>query len=195
MNIHKHWKIILSLTLIFITGAVTGSVITFQVVKRVVSNRTNPDQWSARVLREYRKHLQLTPEQINRIKPRMIEASRNLKAARTEFAQMHRLVFRDIHSDLMEELTPEQREMFKRVREEQMQRYRRSNNGLNGREMNSNQLHGRPQWQQRPQWQREMMKREMVRREREYRSGQQKDENPRRLNSLPEQSAESPNDR
>jgi len=183
MDIQKHWKIILSLTLIFVAGAVTGSVITFQVVKRMVRNRTNPDQWSARVLREYRSRLHLTPEQIERIRPRMIEANRNLKAARAEFAQTHSMILRDIQSDLMRELTPEQREIFKQIREEQTQRFRRAANpGAPG----SNQLHTRPPWQQRPKWQRDLMKREMTRRERERRGHPPSTNSPpRQLNQPP----------
>ncbi|MGB0581904.1 MAG: hypothetical protein ACPGVU_19590 [Limisphaerales bacterium] len=120
----RHWKIVLSLALIFIAGAVTGSVVTFKIVKQVVNARTNPDQWSGRILREYRDRLQLTPVQIERIKPRMMEAGRELKDTRSEFTQAYGQIFRRVHTEIYEELRPEQREMFRRIREEKMAKFR-----------------------------------------------------------------------
>lgn len=120
----KHWKIILSLSLIFVAGAVTGSVVTFKIVKQVVNSRTNPDQWSGRILREYRHRLKLTPAQIERIKPRMMEAGRDLKATRSDFNQAYGQIFRRVHAEIFQELTPKQREMFRRIREEKMAKFR-----------------------------------------------------------------------
>ena len=42
MEALRQWKIVGSLTAIFIAGAVTGGVITFQVVKSIVRARSNP---------------------------------------------------------------------------------------------------------------------------------------------------------
>lgn len=124
MEPFKHWKIVLSLTSIFVAGAITGGVVTFQVVRSVVRARTNPDQWSARVLRDYRDRLELTKEQQERIRPLLMEAGREMKQTRAEFMQTHAGLMRKINAALLRELSPEQRKVFEEIREEQKHRFR-----------------------------------------------------------------------
>jgi len=163
----KHWKIILSLSFIFIAGAVTGSVVTFKIVKQVVNSRTNPDQWSGRILREYRHRLQLTPEQMDRIKPGMIEAGREMKETRSEFKQAYGQIYRRVHAEIFQELTPKQREMFRRIRYEKMARFRMRQSGPPN-------LMSRPQNPMNREKQRmieEKLKRERMRDQKEKQSG------------------------
>ena len=124
MDALKHWKIILSLTAIFVAGAVTGSVITFKVVRNVVKARTNPDLWSSRVLRDYKHRLKLTPEQIEHIRPLMMEANREMKMTRGDYLQAHGQLIRELHASLDQELTSEQRRVLDNIRNEQMRRFR-----------------------------------------------------------------------
>jgi len=124
MAAFKHWKIVFSLVSIFVAGAITGGVVTFQVVRGVIRARTNPDQWSGRVFRDYRHRLDLTDEQQARLRPMMMEAGREMKRTRAEFMQSHGQLMRNIHTSLMRELTPEQRAVFEEIREEQMRRFR-----------------------------------------------------------------------
>ena len=147
MEALRQWKIVGSLTAIFIAGAVTGSVITFQVVKSIVRARSNPDQWSTRVMREYRHHLQLTPEQVDQIKPRMMEAHRQMKMTRSDLMQEHGQIYRQLHMEIMQVLTPEQRDAFRRLREKKMARFRERNQSPN--------LRNSPAWRenmQRERW-------------------------------------------
>ncbi len=155
----------LSLSVIFVAGAVTGSVITFQIVKQLVRSKSNPDQWSTRVLREYKRRLNLSAEQIERIRPRLMEANQDLKNARSEFARAHGQVFLDIHASLDEELTPEQRQSFRRLRTEQLQRFHaRPETDAGMKRSRTNGIRPiQPPWQQRSQRQREMMLRERPR--------------------------------
>jgi hypothetical protein len=127
MKMPTSFKVIASLVAIFVAGAVTGSVITFQVVKHVVNARTNPDQWSGRVLREYKHRLDLTPAQMDPIKPKMMTAGRELKFARTEFMQNYSAILRETNEDIFVALTPTQRKHFKQFRREQIGKMRARN--------------------------------------------------------------------
>ncbi|MBL6764736.1 MAG: hypothetical protein ISQ14_07260 [Verrucomicrobiae bacterium] len=120
----RHWKIILSLTAIFVAGAVTGGVITFQVVRSVVRSRTNPELWSNRILHDYKDRLDLSEEQLNRIRPQMAAAGKEVMKTRQQFMQVHGELLKELHDSLLRELTTEQRQIFKEIREEQMQRFR-----------------------------------------------------------------------
>jgi hypothetical protein len=120
----KHWKIILSLAAIFMAGAVTGGVITFQVVRQVVRTRTNPEQWPGRVLRDYQHRLHLAPDQQERIRPILSEAGRKMQRNRAEYIKAHADLLHEVHSTLVHELTPAQSEIFEEIRREQMQRFR-----------------------------------------------------------------------
>jgi hypothetical protein len=154
MKMPTSFKVIASLVAIFVTGAITGSVITFQVVKRVVNARTNPDQWPDRVLREYKHRLDLTPRQMDQIRPKMAAAGRELKFARTDFAQNYSAILRQTNEDIFQALTPEQRERFKQFRREQMGKMRNRYPNL------AAQPRPRPPSQQRPDL-REMPNRRM----------------------------------
>lgn len=124
MEAIKHWKIVLSLAAIFLAGAVTGGVITFQVVRSVVRARTNPDQWSARILRDYQDRLDLSQEQMDRIRPVLLQAGQQMKQARGEFIQLHGRLMREVNATLTQELTPVQKQIFEELREEQVRRFR-----------------------------------------------------------------------
>jgi hypothetical protein len=139
MKMPTSFKVIASLVAIFVAGAVTGSVITFQVVKHVVNARTNPDQWSGRVLREYKHRLDLTPAQMDPIKPKMMTAGRELKFARTEFMQNYSAILRETNEAIFVALTPTQRKRFKQFRREQIGKMRARNPNQQPRPMQ--QLH------------------------------------------------------
>ena len=124
METSKQWKIILSLAAIFAAGAVTGGVITFQTVRKMVQARTNPDQWPGRVFRDYRNRLKLEPGQQERIRPILTEAGRKMKRTRAEYLQAHGQLMREIHAALLPVLTPEQIQVLDEIKAEQMQRMR-----------------------------------------------------------------------
>ena len=120
----RHWKIIVSLTAIFVAGAVTGGVITFQIVRKVVRAKTNPELWSKRILHDYKDRLDLSEEQVLKIRPKMAAAGSQMMQTRQQFMQAHGLLMRDLHETLLQELTPGQRKIFQEIREEQAQRFR-----------------------------------------------------------------------
>ncbi len=124
MNALRHWKIIASLTAIFVAGAVTGSVLTYQIVRNVVRARTNPDQWSMHILQDYRTRLDLTDEQVEVIRPKMMMAGRELRLVRSDFSQQLQQILRQANAEIVKELTPEQREQFELLKKEQAQRFR-----------------------------------------------------------------------
>ncbi len=120
----RHWKVILALLALFAFGALTGTVVTLKVVKRVIESRTNPERMSQSMLQEYHRRLNLTPEQVERIRPILQRTGREMWALRTEMSGRTFQVIRLAHDEIATELTPEQREEFARVNKEMRERYR-----------------------------------------------------------------------
>ncbi len=66
MNRFRKIKIVLYLAGIFFAGIVTGVFISFQVVRHMMPNQTNmTEHWS----RQLQSRLDLSPEQMRKIKP------------------------------------------------------------------------------------------------------------------------------
>ncbi len=120
----RHWKVILALVAIFITGGVTGTAVTLKVVKQIVASRTDPERMPGRMLREYEQRLGLTTEQVEKIRPVLQRAGREMAQLRTEMAGRSFQVIRRSNEEIAAELTPEQQKLFEELRAELRERYR-----------------------------------------------------------------------
>ena len=124
MNWLRHWKVILALVALFITGGVTGTAVTLKVVKQIVANRTDPERMPGRMLHEYEKRLGLTPEQVEKIRPMLQRAGREMAQLRMEMAGRSFQVIRRSNEEIVAELTPEQQKLFEELKGELRERYR-----------------------------------------------------------------------
>ena len=146
----RHWKIILSLVAIFIVGFVSGGVMTLAITKRVIARHTTTTNLGVTVAQHYARQLDLTPEQVEKLKPifaraaadvrspdRMtltirvgIEAD-NLRAAMDWAAASGRaddvmmgvmLSMRQLNEEVARELTPGQQAKFEKMKERNRKR-------------------------------------------------------------------------
>jgi hypothetical protein len=128
MIARRHWKIILTFVAVFVAGAVTGGVFALGVVKRTVDQKINPSRWPASLLETYQRRLQLTPAQVEQMRP-VIEESRHQWALTVRSAVgSYGGIVRRLDEKLEPLLTPEQKVEHERIREEVRARFRRQFN-------------------------------------------------------------------
>ena len=115
MNRFRKIKIVLYLAGIFFAGIVTGVFISFQVVRHIMPNQANmTEHWS----RQLQSRLDLSPEQMRKIKP----------VIRITIGEFKDIVVADALSALTNcnaqiavELTPEQKVKFEQLAKEQLE--------------------------------------------------------------------------
>jgi Spy/CpxP family protein refolding chaperone len=113
MSFLRHWQIVLLLVAIFLVGAVSVALLTARAVKRAAASPTAPQNLVATAARYYQRELELTPEQVEQLRPIFIETARDIGRARREMYQsMQRM-----HGEMEQMLTPEQKEKFQELRE------------------------------------------------------------------------------
>jgi len=113
MSFLRHWQIVLLLVAIFLVGAASGALLTVRAVKRAASSSTAPQNLVATAARYYQRELQLTPDQVEQLRPIFIETARDIGRSRREMYQsMQRM-----HGEMEKVLTPEQQEKFRELRE------------------------------------------------------------------------------
>jgi uncharacterized membrane protein len=114
---NKTWKVVLTFTCVFLAGAVAGGFTYARFARTVVESRIRAEQFASSYLKRLEESLELTPEQVVRIKP-VIEATGE------ELGRMRRETigaFQRLDAAIVKELTPEQKtkfeEMQRRMRE------------------------------------------------------------------------------
>ena len=116
MNPFRHWKIILGLTALFIVGVVTGSALTIGIAKRLKERENN--EWPQMVYRMYKHRLKLTADQEQKLKPYFSQAGDELRTVRRETVVNVLGVVRKLNQNVEQELTPQQKAEFDKLREE-----------------------------------------------------------------------------
>lgn len=120
----RHWKVILALVALFLIGGVTGTAVTLKVVKQIVANRSNPERVPQLMLHEYERRLDLTPEQVEKIRPIMQRTGREMWELRAEMTGRTFQIIRHSNEQIAAELTPEQQKRFEELKTELRERYR-----------------------------------------------------------------------
>ncbi|WP_415907817.1 hypothetical protein [Oleiharenicola sp. Vm1] len=121
----KPWKLVLLLTGIFLAGAVAGGFVTLEVGKSMLRKRLAPDNWGPARLKMLEKHLDLTSDQIERLKPIVRRDVDELNRLRQQGFQETRRILERMEKDIAEVLTPEQRAKFEKLNAEMRERARR----------------------------------------------------------------------
>lgn len=82
MSILSRWKLLSALLAIFIAGGVVGGVATYRVITRFQHERLDQRTWTPRTLRWLAKEGDLSPAQIERLRPRVDAAMHELAGLR-----------------------------------------------------------------------------------------------------------------
>lgn len=113
MNALRRWQIVLLLVAIFAVGAVSGALVTLRVVKRAAAKAGQPQNMLQAAARYYQRQLELTPEQVEQLRPVFQQTAREIAASRRDmFHSMQRM-----HEEMEKVLTPEQQTKFAELRE------------------------------------------------------------------------------
>ena len=125
----QHWKIILSLALIFSAGVFVGHQLGSQKTSEPEKRHDHRGSFQKNVLNDLSEKLTLTPEQIGKISPIILEMENELKEVRNETFKLTKEVIDRLNAKISEELDPEQQTLFKQWHEEQRQKWKERSSG------------------------------------------------------------------
>jgi len=113
------WKLALVFAVLFLTGGLSGSVITYSVMrKHSPSNRIrNFHTWSENLMQKLQRVVQLTPEQSAKIRPRVEAAVQQMQSIQVQAIQQGSDAFDAALSEIETGLNPDQQKRLERFRE------------------------------------------------------------------------------
>lgn len=130
----KPWKIALVLLGIFLAGALTGGAIVVQLGRAMAVKRAMPEQWTPMQMKRLVDRLDLTPEQMDQLRPIVRRNMNDLNRLRTYTLSETRSTIERMERDISEKLTPEQRVRFERMNKEMRERAQRFQQERGGRQ-------------------------------------------------------------
>ena len=113
------WKLALVFAVLFLTGGLSGSVITYSVLrKQAIPNPTrNFRTWSDNLMRKLQRIGQLTPEQSARIRPRVEAAVKQMQSIQIQAMQQVSDALDAALAEIESGLNPDQQKRVERFRE------------------------------------------------------------------------------
>jgi len=113
------WKLALVFAVLFLTGGLSGSVITYSVLrKQAIPNPTrNFRAWSDNLMRKLQRIGQLTPEQSARIRPRVEAAVKQMQSIQIQAMQQGSDALDAALAEIESGLNPDQQKRVERFRE------------------------------------------------------------------------------
>jgi uncharacterized membrane protein len=115
---NKPWKVIIVLLGIFAAGGVTGGFVTARVCKNKMLNRPVPEEWAPKTLERLVKRLELTPAQVDQIRPIVSRNMEELNRVRSQSMSDTQYVVEGMQSEISEQLSPEQRIKYEQLNRE-----------------------------------------------------------------------------
>ena len=122
---NSKWKLLLYLVVIFVAGGVTGAVVSARNTRQKFFAPPKPAEITAHILKRLEKKLDLTPEQVTRIKPLILRSAQEFDALHAESLRRIGRVFEDLNQQIAVELTPEQRGRLERMDQERRESWQR----------------------------------------------------------------------
>jgi hypothetical protein len=113
------WKLVVVFAVLFLTGGVSGSLITYSVVrKQVMPNPTrNVHTWTENLMQKLERAGGLTPEQSAKIQPRVEAAVKQMKSIQIQSMQQGSDVLEAALAEIETGLNPDQQKRLERFRE------------------------------------------------------------------------------
>jgi hypothetical protein len=113
------WKLIAVFAVLFLTGGVSGSLITYSVVrKQALPNPTRTvHTWTESLMQKLEHAGQLTPEQSAKIQPRLETAVKQMKSIQLQAMQQGSDVLDAALAEIETGLNPDQQKRLERFRE------------------------------------------------------------------------------
>lgn len=124
MSLNKPWKLILLLAGIFVAGGLVGSAVTLYVGREMLQRRAGPEQWGPARLQMLARHLELTPAQIEQLRPVIQRNVSDLAKIRQDGFRDTRRVLERMEQEIAAHLTPGQLERYRELNEQFRERNR-----------------------------------------------------------------------
>jgi len=121
MSARRPWQIWLAILGIFMSGAVAGGFLAPRLTNRAVERGRTPREFVPHMMDRLTRGLDLSEEQVGRIRPIVDQAWEQLNALRRDSAEVMRLMYVEIEG----ELTPEQLQRHEEYQNERRLRWQR----------------------------------------------------------------------
>jgi hypothetical protein len=117
------WKLILVFAVLFLTGGLSGSVITYSVLRRqTLPNPTRSfHSWTENLMEKIERIARLTPEQSAKIRPRVEAAVKQMQSIQVQAMQQGSDALDAALAEIEPELNPDQQKRLERFRERRRQ--------------------------------------------------------------------------
>lgn len=113
MSTFRQLQIVFVLLAIFVVGGVSGALLTVRVVKKSAAKALQPQNLAASAARHYQQELELTPKQVEELRPVFQQTAKELAQSRRDMYQ----ALQRMQEQMDRTLTAPQREKFAEVRE------------------------------------------------------------------------------
>jgi len=113
----KRWKIILSFVVVFAAGVAVGGAISLHFARDFFLSPPEPNQMAGSIMKHLQSELNLTAEQVEKIKPIVIETTREAAAYQHEVLGRIGEIFEKSDREIGAHLSPEQQARFKKIQE------------------------------------------------------------------------------
>ena len=132
MNNALKWKLIVGFVLVFLAGGLTGAFVAAATARNYFFGASHHAVAAQRMRERLKTELDLTPEQMEKISPLIDKAAAQLESIRKETTHRVRDTFVDLHRQIAEYLTPDQKVKLERMRERHHHMMRRFHRGHRG---------------------------------------------------------------
>jgi hypothetical protein len=122
MNQLARWKFVLLVIAIFVAGAVTGGFLTKGEAQETLGQMRDPQRWFVPAVDRWRKQLNLTSEQQEKIKPILQQMSDEFSNARSVYLREINLILSRAQDRIKPLLGPDQQTQLQQIIDDRRQR-------------------------------------------------------------------------
>ena len=125
MNRALKWKLIAGFVLAFIAGGITGAAVGGMHARHVFFEFHHPELIGVKMKEQFRSELDLTPDQVARISPIIDKTAAELQKVRCDTGGRVREIWMEAHQQIAANLTDEQRQKLRQMKERHHQWHHR----------------------------------------------------------------------
>jgi Spy/CpxP family protein refolding chaperone len=129
---NKNLKLVGLLAGIFVTGSVTGALLTTRFGRDWFKQRAVPEQWASHHVRKLAEKLELKEAQVEQLRPIIQRNMAEMGRLRSECVKDTRVVAERMEREIAEKLTPEQKikfDEYNREKRERMKKFMQKKSG------------------------------------------------------------------
>ena len=122
---NKNLKLVGLLAGIFVTGSVTGALLTTRFGRDWLKQRAVPEQWASHHVRKLAEKLELKEDQLEQLRPIIQRNMEEMGRLRSECVKDTRVVAERMEREIAAKLTPEQKIKFDEYNREKRERMKK----------------------------------------------------------------------